>query len=100
MDIAGKNVLVFGSGISGIGAAGLLEERGASVTLYDGNDKLDVEEIRGKMKDGAKTDIVLGEFPEELLGKLDPGDHQSRCADGSSDRESHAGIRYSGSRRD
>ena len=71
MDIAGKNVLVFGSGISGIGAAGLLEERGASVTLYDGNDKLDVEESRGKMKDGAKTDIVLGEFPEELLGKLD-----------------------------
>lgn len=71
MDIAGKNVLVFGSGISGIGAAGLLEERGASVTLYDGNDKLDVEEIRGKMKDGAKTDIVLGEFPEELLAKLD-----------------------------
>ena len=71
MDIAGKNVLVFGSGISGIGAAGLLEERGASVTLYDGNDKLDVEEIRGKMKDGAKADIVLGEFPEELLGKLD-----------------------------
>ena len=41
------------------------------MTLYDGNDKLDVEEIRGKMKDGAKTDIVLGEFPEELLGKLD-----------------------------
>lgn len=71
MDIAGKNVLVFGSGISGIGAAGLLEERGASVTLYDGNDKLDAEEIRGKMKDGAKTDIVLGEFPEELLGQLD-----------------------------
>ena len=71
MDIAGKNVLVFGSGISGIGAAGLLEERGASVTLYDGNDKLDAEEIRGKMKDGAKTDIVLGEFPEEFLGKLD-----------------------------
>ena len=71
MDIAGKNVLVFGSGISGIGAAGLLEERGASVTLYDGNDKLDAEEIRSKMKDGAKTDIVLGQFPEELLGKLD-----------------------------
>ena len=71
MDIAGKNVLVFGSGISGIGATGLLEERGASVTLYDGNDKLDAEEIRSKMKDGAKTDIVLGEFPEELLGKLD-----------------------------
>lgn len=71
MDIAGKNVLVFGSGISGIGAAGLLEERGASVTLYDGNDKLDAEEIRAKMKTGAEADIVLGEFPEELLQKLD-----------------------------
>ncbi len=71
MEITGKNVLVFGSGISGIGAAGLLEERGASVTLYDGNDKLDTEEIRGKMKDGAKADIVLGEFPEELFTKLD-----------------------------
>ena len=71
MDIAGKKVLVFGSGISGIGAAGLLEERGASVTLYDGNDKLNAEEICGKMKDGAKANIVLGEFPEELLEQLD-----------------------------
>lgn len=71
MDIAGKNVLVFGSGISGIGAAGLLEERGASVTLYDGNDKLDAEEIRGKMKDGAKAISCWESFPEELLGKLD-----------------------------
>ena len=34
MDIAGKNVLVFGSGISGIGAAGLLEERGASCDRF------------------------------------------------------------------
>lgn len=71
MDIAGKKVLVFGSGISGIGASGLLEERGASVVLYDGNDKLDLEELRSKMKEGSKVQIVLGAFPEELLKELD-----------------------------
>ena len=37
MDIQGKNVLVFGSGISGEAAAGLLAEHGARVILYDGN---------------------------------------------------------------
>ena len=64
MDIAGKNVLVFGSGISGIGAAGLLEERGASVTLYDGNDKLDVEgdprQDEGWREDGYRVGRVPG----------------------------------------
>ena len=40
MDIAGREVLVFGLGISGIGAGTLLEKRGARVVLYDGNDKL------------------------------------------------------------
>ena len=39
MNVKGKRILVFGSGISGIGAAGLLEERGAIVTLYDGKEK-------------------------------------------------------------
>ena len=40
MVVAGKKVLVFGSGISGIGAVKLLEENGADVVLYDGNEKL------------------------------------------------------------
>ena len=35
MVVAGKKVLVFGSGISGIGAVKLLEENGADVVLYD-----------------------------------------------------------------
>lgn len=71
MNIEGKRVLVFGSGISGIGAARILEEQGAAVTLYDGNDKLDVEKIRERMKKETRTEIVLGEFPEVLLDKLD-----------------------------
>ena len=32
-------MLVFGTGISGIGAADLLKRVGASVVLYDGNEK-------------------------------------------------------------
>ncbi len=71
MEIAGKKVLVFGSGISGIGAAGILEGRGAQVTLYDANEKLQEKELREKMQGGENTRIVLGEFPETLLEELD-----------------------------
>ncbi len=71
MEVAKKKVLVFGMGISGIGAAGLLEEQGAEVTLYDGNEKLEEEKIRGKLGAGSKAQIVIGAFPEELLDTLD-----------------------------
>ncbi|MCB6416434.1 UDP-N-acetylmuramoyl-L-alanine--D-glutamate ligase [Dorea acetigenes] len=71
MEVAEKKVLVFGSGISGIGAAGLLEERGAKVVLYDGNEKLDRQAVKDQLGTDSKTEIVLGAFPEELLGVLD-----------------------------
>lgn len=71
MEVSGKKVLVFGSGISGAGAAGLLEKHGAQVVLYDGNDKLKKEEVAGKLKEGSKAEIILGDFPEELLDMLD-----------------------------
>ena len=41
-ELQGKRVLVFGSGISGIGAAKLLEAAEAQVVLYDGNEKLEI----------------------------------------------------------
>lgn len=71
MEVSGKNILVFGSGISGIGAVGLLEKQGAFVTLYDGNDKLDKEEIKSQLKNGSSAKILLGSFPEHLLDTLD-----------------------------
>ncbi len=71
MNVKGKRILVFGSGISGIGAVGLLEDRGAVVTLYDGNDKLDREVLKAKLSADSKAEIVLGAFPEELLERLD-----------------------------
>ena len=47
METAGKKVLVFGSGKSGIGSVKLLKKHGADVILYDGNEKLDEKKIRG-----------------------------------------------------
>ena len=41
-----QKILVFGSGISGIGAAQLLETQGKEVILYDGNASLDAEKIK------------------------------------------------------
>lgn len=69
MLVTGKKVLVFGSGISGIGAVKLLEDHGAEVVLYDGNESLDQASLREQL--GEKTTIVLGEFPEHLLEALE-----------------------------
>ena len=69
MDLKGKKVLVFGSGISGESAAELLDREGAAVILYDGNEKLDAEEIKKKMPENVR--VVLGAFPEEILDGLD-----------------------------
>ncbi len=69
MDIRGKKVLVFGSGISGEAAAGLLAEQGAQIILYDGNEKLDRDAISRRVPEGAE--IILGAFPEELADSLE-----------------------------
>ena len=54
MKIKEKKVLVFGSGISGEAACSLLLREGAEVVLYDGNDKLDREEILSKIPESGK----------------------------------------------
>ena len=69
--MAEKKVLVFGTGISGIGAAKLLEKVQAEVILYDGNEKLCKEEIRKKLPNDSKCEIVLGALSKELLESLD-----------------------------
>lgn len=70
-NLTGKKVLVFGTGISGIGAVKLLEKVNAEVVLYDGNEKLCKEEIRKKLPADTRCEIVLGELPKELLENLD-----------------------------
>ena len=70
-DLKGKRVLVFGSGISGIGAVRLLEAVQADVILYDGNEKLDKEEIKKRLPEHSLCDIVLGDMPQDLPSTLD-----------------------------
>ncbi len=65
-----QKVLVFGSGISGIGSAQLLERVGKEVILYDGNASLDAEKIRNQIGANSKAEIILGELSEEVMQTL------------------------------
>ena len=80
MELNGKKVLVFGSGISGEAAAVLLDRKGADIVLYDGNEKLDADRIKSEISEKAAqagghptgtVSVVLGEFPETMLDELD-----------------------------
>ena len=63
---SGMNFLVVGSGISGIGSAGLLEHMGAKVVLYDSNEKLAEEKMRALLPEGSRTVCVAGKLPESV----------------------------------
>ena len=83
MDLEGKKILVFGSGISGESAAALLVNNGGRVILYDGNDKLDREEILERILRKAEKNRCAGKCPgtayggreqvEIILGTLEDG---------------------------
>lgn len=72
MNIKGKKVLVFGSGISGTAAGRLLLCQGAKVVLYDGNVSLDKEKIHAQIAGGTagEVEVILGELPLEVLDSL------------------------------
>lgn len=71
MDLQEKRVLVFGTGKSGIGAADLLEQTGAHVILFDGNENTDKDAVLGKLAHGEKAEIYAGELPKEVEAGLD-----------------------------
>ena len=62
-----KKVLVFGSGISGIGAANLLAKVGKEIILYDGNTTIDVEKLKTQLEEPEKVEILLGELKENVM---------------------------------
>lgn len=70
MDFKDKKVLVYGTGVSGIAAAGLLTDQGAFVILYDENEELDQEKVMAQLKNKDRVDLVTGAFPENLLSDL------------------------------
>ena len=71
MDWSKQTVLVAGSGKSGIGAADLLKKVGASIIIYDGNDKLKKKDIWAKLEKSDDVEIVLGELNDEVIEKSD-----------------------------
>lgn len=70
IDLAGKQVLVVGSGISGIGSATLLENQGAFPVIYEGNENAVENEIRAKLEKNSKARIVIGKFTEDILDNI------------------------------
>ena len=71
MDLRNKTVLVAGTGISGIGAAGLLMKTDADLILYDGNTELTVEGIQAKLPEEKDIKIIIGELTDEIIRTLD-----------------------------
>ena len=78
MELAGKKVLVFGAGVSGVSAAQVLQEQGALVTLADGKEQQQVKAAAGLEGVAGKVTLAMGRQDEALLeGKelliLSPG---------------------------
>ena len=71
MEFIGKKVLVFGTGISGIGAANLLTDHQAEVILYDGNENVDKDSVMGKLHAPGHVKLVLGDLSDDLLDTRD-----------------------------
>ena len=71
MIVKNKNVLVFGTGISGIGAVKLLKNNGANVILYDGNENVDREKVRERLGEYKDVKLIAGEMPAHYLDELD-----------------------------
>ena len=69
MNIVGKNVLVIGTGKSGVAASNLLVKQNANVILFDGNAGLDKTQIESKVD--SKVCVVLGSLSEEQEAGID-----------------------------
>ncbi len=65
-DFKGMHVMVAGSGISGIGAAKMLERCNAKITIYDGNENLKEDDIREKLG-GTDAKIVIGTLSDSVI---------------------------------
>ena len=69
-DYKDKNILVFGSGKSGIGSAELLINVGAHPVIYDGNEKVVPAEILSKLSAPEKACCITGKIPEDIMNSL------------------------------
>ncbi len=70
MDFQNVKTLIFGTGKSGVAAAELLEKQGAELFIFDGNEKLLIEDLRSKSEAFRNAEIMVGTIPEEVLKTL------------------------------
>ncbi len=78
MDFLEKNVVVVGAGKSGMGAITLLHTLGAKITLFDGNEKTDIDALKEQVLGICKAEVYVGTLPEEVIAStqmlvLSPG---------------------------
>ena len=64
-----KRFLVFGAGISGIGAVKLLSTVTDKIILYDGNTNIDIDELQAKTE--STCNIVLGALRQDIVEQTD-----------------------------
>jgi UDP-N-acetylmuramoylalanine--D-glutamate ligase len=68
MDFKGKNVLVYGTGLSGLAASRLLLKLGANVFIYDQKPPQENQELN---KLNGEVKLYFGEIPAELIREID-----------------------------
>ena len=66
-----KNVLIAGTGKSGLNAGKLLLEKGAEIIFYDDNASLDVEKLLSNFNGNDPVRVVLGSINDKILRDID-----------------------------
>lgn len=71
MNLEDKNVLVVGTGISGVAATELLVGQKINTVLFDGNKDLDKEKLYEKNEVLRQVPLILGELTDEEMEQFD-----------------------------
>lgn len=71
MELKGKNILIYGMGISGKGAAKLLENEDVKILLYDKNEAMDKKALTDELNLPEDTKVILGKITEEDFKDVD-----------------------------
>lgn len=71
MDLVGKNVLVVGTGISGVAAVKLLATKRANIIFQDGNLKIKEQDILDKLPRNIDVKVVIGDLEQQLLDTIE-----------------------------
>lgn len=71
MNLKDKRVLVFGTGISGIAAANLLQIHTDHIVMFEGNKNVDVEALKNKLGSNFKGRILIENISEDDMENLD-----------------------------